>query len=184
MPFLGISFPKCAVSFAAIRMFASIAAAQPLPFTQSFSFGMVGVAADQVARLNVVNIAPGPAAQGSCAADLAFLDSQGNVLKSSNSSVDAQKTAFLEFERSTSSADSGRTYVRATLTSTLVVSGAPGAMPVSPGSVCSLLATLEIYDKSSGKTVGLLSDAKMVPLSSPPPGAMSGPARLSPPGRR
>ena len=146
------------------------AAAQgAMPFVQSFSFGMVALGSDQVAKLNTVNIAPA-AGMPACAVEVSFLDSQGGVLKSAKLHLESQRAAFLDLDRSEVAGPAGRLQIRATYYVTM-----PAVMGVlAPGSVCSIAPTLEISDKGSGKSVLVLSDAKMVPLASQPPAALGG----------
>ncbi len=154
---------------AAIGLFCAcfLALAQSgIPFSQSFTFGMVGVTADQVARLNVVNSAPGPAGQSSCTIDLTFLDSDGKILKTARSALGPQKAAQLDLERRDVPDAVGRIQIRAGIAETVSPSGGL----ISAGSACAPVTTLEVFDNDTGKTSFILTDPKMVPLGAPPPG--------------
>ncbi len=137
-----------------------------IPFAQSFTFGMFGVTADQVARLNVVNSAPGPAGQAICTIDLTFLDSDGKILKTARFALAPQKAAQLDLERRDIPDAVGRIQIRGTIAETV----APGVSLISPGSACAPVTSLEVFDSDSGKTSFILTDPKMVPLAAPPPG--------------
>ena len=137
-----------------------------IPFSQSFTFGMFGVTADQVARLSVVNSAPGPAGQSSCTIDLTFLDSDGKILKTARFALAPQKAAQLDLERRDVADAVGRIQIRASIAETV----SPSAGLISPGATCAPVTTLEVFDSDSGKTSFILTDPKMVPLGAPPPG--------------
>ena len=137
-----------------------------MPTMQSFSFGMVGLGSDEVARLNVVNIAPASGGV-SCPVEAFFFDSQGASLKSARLQLEGQKAAFLELDRSEVAGSSGRLQIRAVYGFT--VPSMPGVL--ASGSLCTIIPTLEIFNRDSGNTRLVLSDAKMVPLSAMPPGA-------------
>ena len=135
-----------------------------MPLLQHFSFGMVALGPDQIARLSVVNIAyagPTPA----CAVEGAFVDGQGKSLKSAKAPLEPQKSVALELDRSEVLGATGRVPIRAIFSYT--VPATPGIL--MPGSICTLVPTLEIFEKASGKTVLVLSDAKAVPLAAYPP---------------
>src|SRR5260370_7352288 len=72
-----------------------------LPSVQ-FSSGMAGLASGQTARLNVVNIGPTTASPIPCVLVLAFLDSDGKILKQMVASVASGKAAFVDLAASTS----------------------------------------------------------------------------------
>ena len=141
-----------------------VAAQGFMPLLQHFSFGMVALGPEQIARLSIVNIAqagPTPA----CAVEGTFLDSQGKSLKSAKTPLEPQKSVALELDRSEVPGATGRVPIRAIFSYT--VPATPGIL--MPGSVCTLVPTLEIFEKVSGKTVLVLSDAKAVPLAVYPP---------------
>jgi len=142
-----------------------------IPFAQSFTFGMIGVTAGQVARLSVVNSAVGPAGQASCTIDLTFLDSDGKILKTARFALAPQKAAQLDLERRDLPDAVGRIQIRGGIAETV----SPSAGLISPGSACAPVTTLEVFDSDSGKTSFILTDPKMVPLGAPPPGGAIAP---------
>ena len=136
-----------------------------IPFAQSFTFGMIGVTADQVARLSVVSSAPGPAGQASCTIDLTFLDSDGKIMKTARFALAPQKAAQLDLERRDVPDAVGRIQIRGSIAETV----SPSAGLISAGSACAPVTTLEVFDNDTGKTSFILTDPKMVPLGAPPP---------------
>lgn len=138
-----------------------------MPLVQYFSFGMVSLGPDQMARLSVVNIAPAGASPA-CPTEAAFLDSRGGVLKSASASLAAQKSALLDLDGTELTSQTSRVQIRAVFSYTLPVT--PGVL--APGSVCTLVPTLEISEKASGKILLVLSDARMVPLQASPPSTL------------
>jgi hypothetical protein len=144
-------------------LFASQAYGQenPLPAPPDFTFGMVGLAPGQTARLNVVNIGPGTPSPIPCFLVLAFLDDAGKELKQSLFRVDRGKAAFLELPASD---DGGRAHIRG-------IGFNPLLIPVSLS--CRLLPTLEIVNNDTGASSLILTNpAQLIsPVVPPPPGA-------------
>src|SRR5277367_16576 len=89
-----------------------------------YTFGMVGVAEGQIARVNVLNPGEAQAAVGVvCAAQLTFIDGAGVVLKTSSVSVSPGKESFLDLFADTDLAlpVNERRQIRATITISPVV---------------------------------------------------------------
>jgi len=115
--------------------------------------GMVGLAAGQVARLNVLNPgAEGPTIAGpSCAALLSFVNAAGVVVKTTPVNVmPGQSTSFdLDRDVDLASVTGLRVEVRATIQ-------APGATATtastSTAATCRLTPTLEVFDEGAGRT--------------------------------
>ena len=130
----------------------------PLPpiraFQQVQTFGMVGLAEGQTARLNVLNPGvPSPAATGAmCSALLTFFDDQGASLKSATVTVIPGKSDSydLDSDKDLKLAVNQRRQIRATIQIPPVVpppgSLAPQFIP------CTLISTLEVFDTITGKT--------------------------------
>jgi len=157
---------------------AGYARAQIAPSSQTVTFGMAGLAANQVARLNVLNpaVLAGPSA---CSAEVSFLDSQGTVLKTDTFQIREGTAAFLDLDWSEVNSSADRIQIRATLKTTQIIAGPPPQGPAA--SVCALFPTLELFDKDTGKTTILVSDSRPVPVPIP---ATPGPAaRLNESGR-
>ncbi len=140
-----------------------------VPVTQIQSSGMAGITAGQTARLNALNPGvPGPLATGArCPAHVAFMDDQGNLLKSGDITVDPGKSVSVDLNRDTDTSTSApRLQIRAVLTFTPATPPPTSVTPTSgtgfAGFVsivaCRLVPTLEIFDNATSKTQFVLSD--------------------------
>jgi hypothetical protein len=136
--------------------------ATPLPGPLDFTFGMVGLAPGQTARLNVVNIGFTGGATIPCRLVLAFLDDSGKPLSQVFVQVDGGKAAFLDL---TSSEASGRIQIRG-------IGYNPFLSPVSLS--CSLIPTLEVFATDTGITSVVLTNWVRLNVI-PPPVAAAGP---------
>ena len=126
---------------------------------QTLSSGMVGIVEGQIARLNVLN--PGVVAPAVvCPAALKFLDSQGALLKSTTVTVLPGKSASFDLFGDVDLALVGddRREIRSTITIPPVV---PPPGPADP-QPCALIGTLEVIDRSSGKTQVVLGGMHVV----------------------
>ena len=118
-----------------------------------FSSGMVGIASGQTLRFNVVNVgAPNPSPLP-CVLALAFLDSDGKIVKQKFVSLASGKAAFLDLEMS-GVPGPDRVQVRGISYNPLLAT--PGSIP-QPIS-CSLVPTLELFDTGSGRTSAIVTD--------------------------
>ncbi len=118
-----------------------------------FSSGMLGVAAGQTARLNIVNIA-GPAVSPlPCVLAVAFVDSNSKILKHTFVSLTSGKAAFLDLSL-TGLGASDRISIRGIGYNPLLAPGAAIPQPLS----CKLLPTLELFETDTGRTVAILGD--------------------------
>ncbi len=140
-----------------------------VPVTQIQSSGMAGITAGQTARLSALNPGvPAPLATAArCPAHVAFMDDQGNLLKSADITVDPGKSVSVDLNRDTDTSTSApRLQIRAVLTFTPATppptSGMPGSGTGLTGFVsivtCRLIPTLEIFDNVTSKTQFVLSD--------------------------
>ena len=137
-------------------------------FFQTTTFGIVGLARNQVARLNVLN--PGNAYDNRtpiCSAEMKFLDDQGRELKSSTARVDWDKAVSLELDHSEIARGAQRVHIRAVLRTAINPPDPSATSAPMPGSVCSFLPTLEIFDKDTGKTQIILTDGRSIILQTP-----------------
>ena len=158
------------VSLFALAFFGNAQSGPGLPFFQTTTFGMFGLAANQTARLNVLN--PGAASfagKPTCSAELAFLDGDGRVLKSNTAQpVEDEKAIFLDLNRNQVSNTSERVQIRARVRIAAVPPAGPSTpSPIMPGSVCSLFPTVEVFDKDTGKTTMIMTQAQTVMQSTP-----------------
>ena len=127
------------------------------------SFGIVGMAEGQTARLNVLNVGgQGQAAQ--CIASLVFLSDQGEVLKVRTLSVLPGRSVSLDLDADTDLelAASQRRQIRAALAQLPATGSQENAS-------CVLAPTLEIFDRLTGKTSIIMTNS--IPIPQPPPSA-------------
>ena len=136
-----------------------------MPVTQIQSSGMAGITAGQTARLSALNPGvPAPLATAArCPAHVAFMDDQGNLLKSADITVDPGKSVSVDLNRDTDTSTSApRLQIRAVLTFTPPTPVAPATGSSFAGFVsmvtCRLVPTLEIFDNVTSKTQFVLSD--------------------------
>lgn len=120
---------------------------------------MIGITAGQTARFSGLNPGvPVPLATAlSCAAHVAFMDDQGNLLKMADMKVDPGKSVSVDLNRDTDvSTSAARLQIRAVLTFTPPTSGTPisGAFGgfLSLAATCRLMSTLEVFDNATSKT--------------------------------
>ena len=114
--------------------------------------GMVGLAAGQTARLNVLN--PGalaPAIGVVCAAQLSFLNAQGTVLKTTSVIVPPGESMSFNLDRDVDLIVSDlRVQVRAVIAYT--------------SNTCALLPTLEVFNDDTGRTLFVVGRFAAIPL--------------------
>jgi hypothetical protein len=120
---------------------------------QDFSSGMMGLAARQTARLNVVNIGVAGTSPLPCVLAIAFVDSNSKILKQTFVSLGSGKAAFLELSL-TDIAASDRTAIRGIGYNPLLTPVSAIPQPLS----CNLLPTLELFDVDTGRTLAILGD--------------------------
>ena len=142
----------------------ALATAQVAPSfqNQQQTSGVVGVTGGQTARLSVLYpTAPAPILQVLCAATLVIADDQGKVLKSMDvSQLVAGKSVSVDLNADTDLAGVARTEIH--------------GFSIAPNG-CHLLATLEIIDNATQKTLLVVGSkttypvAHAVPAPSPTP---------------
>jgi hypothetical protein len=137
---------------------------------QLMTFGMVGLAANQTARLNALALPMGGPiiAGGSCQVTIEFFNEQGTSLKTSTQPVNGGAAVHLDLQRGDLDADTDRREIRGTVRSSFVLP--PGvAVPVFAG--CTLVPTLEVFDQENGRTMAVLESTRSLPLIVPLAGA-------------
>jgi len=141
----------------------------PVPASPDFTFGMVGLAPGQTARLNVVNAGSTGPLQIPCRLVLAFLDDDGNAMKQAFVQVDRGKAAFLDLtldeahERHGHEPINDRIEVRGIGYNPLLIESSVIPVPLS----CNLIPTLEVFGNIRGTTSVILTDSvrlNFVPL--------------------
>ena len=125
--------------------------------SQLHNSSVVGIAAGQTAKLNVLYPAvPAPLLQAMCSVMLSIVDDQGTVLKTQDVQLLGGKTASISLNADTEL--SGHAAQIHALTVTPPVSGA--------GGYCSILPSLDIVDNATGKTLVHLETTITFPISS------------------
>jgi hypothetical protein len=126
---------------------------------------MVGLAPGQTARLNALNL-PGfqEILTVPCNITLSFVDDRGVTLKTATTDIESGKAVHLDMPRSEVNANSSRLQIRGVI-----------LHPTTPAEVletprlpfglsgCSVAATLEIFDSTTGITTVVLESARGVP---------------------
>jgi hypothetical protein len=118
------------------------------------TFGMVGIAGGQTARLNVLNV--GGAGQATqCLTSLIFVDDQGTALRTNTITVLPGRSASLDLVANTdlSLGANERRQIRA------VVAQVPAVAPAA----CVLAPTLEIFNPSTGRTSIVMVNTTPIP---------------------
>jgi hypothetical protein len=131
---------------------------------QFVTFGMVGLATGQTARLNALALpVGGPIIAGSCQVTFDFYDDAGNLLKTGTAPV-TQGTAVHEDLVGSSTA---RLQIRGTVRAAFVSASAVGAPGTPVSGSCPVLPTLEIFNTSSGQTTVVLQQTTALSLVTP-----------------
>jgi len=171
--------PKMFVGMLAVFALPALAAENgtviPVSFAATQTYGMVGLAHGQTARLNLLNlgvipspIAANPAAPA-CAAQIDFLDDQGQLLKSQVLTVPPGKSLSLDLNYDTDLvALAPRFEIRVDVR---IPPQAGGILPpVFAG--CSLIPSFEIFNNSDNKTVLIIAGPRLsygpIPLTASP----------------
>jgi hypothetical protein len=140
----------------------------PIAFQQTYTTGMVGLAANQNARLNVFNLNPVAATTSTtstppanCAVALEFYDNKGGMVsRTTVPNFAPGQSAFFDLPYSSLTTES---LVHAEIRGVVVINPTPasGASTAVVGN-CSVITTLEIFDATTGSTVALTSDTRPV----------------------
>jgi hypothetical protein len=153
----------CVFALSAAGAFAQTATTSPVV---TYTTGMTGVAYGQTARWNVLNPGVQPPGIGAvCSAVISFLDSGGNVLKTTTVSV-APGTAAAPFDISSadlSIAAGTREEIRATITIPVIVPVSASGTSTSPIPSCKLIGTVEVFDSVTRITESQLGGFHEVP---------------------
>jgi hypothetical protein len=137
----------------AVILNGALALAQSPSFqNQQRTSGVVGITPGQTARLNVVYpTVPAPLLQVMCSVSLAISDDQGKILKSNNvSQLIGGRSVSLDLNADTDLPGVARTQIH--------------GQSVAPNG-CRLLATLELIDNSTQKTVLVVGSEQTYPLT-------------------
>jgi len=121
------------------------------------TFGMVGIAAGQSMRVNVLNAGVlTPTAQPiSCATQVFFLDEQGVVVKRATVTASPGRSISIDIHRDVDIvASQSRVEVRAVVTSISFLTTVPGQPPHL--AFCQIVPTLEVFDDATERTTVIL----------------------------
>lgn len=159
-PIFGTLSTVCAVAIGLLGIGAPAQAQVTSPVagpSSDFSFGMVGLVRGETARLNVVNIGAATGYHIPCVLLLAFVDSQGKVLKQTFVSLQSGKAALLDLTVNDEMLEAHRDGDNDDAPQRIAIRGigynpllGPAAIPVPLS--CNLLPTLELFDTRSGRT--------------------------------
>jgi hypothetical protein len=133
---------------------------------QYATFGMIGLAADQTARVNALGLPMGgPIIAGAlCVVTIQFFDETGKSLGSSTQPVVGGQAVHFDLKRTDIDTTEDRREIRATVRTAFPPSPAV-ATPVGFG-LCSVKPTLEIFN-SDGRTTAVLGETTALPLILP-----------------
>jgi len=122
----------------------------PVANPQYATFGVIGLAPGQTARLNAFGLPLGGPiiAGGSCQVTLSFFDDQGNRLKTATQAVNQGKTVPLELDRGEIDSNATRAEIRGEIFAAFTAGNDGSAAP----SRCQLVPSLEIYNQATGRT--------------------------------
>ncbi len=131
------------------------------------TFGMIGLASGQTARVNALGLPLGGPiiANGACTVTITFLDDQGKSLATSTQPVTGGQAVHFDLPRATIDNLVDRREIRATLrTSFVFPSITPG--PAIAGGQCAVKPTLEIFNED-GRTMAIIGGTAALPLVVP-----------------
>ena len=138
----------------------------PVANQQFATFGIVGLAPGQTARLNAFGLPVGGplVAGGACQVTLSFFDDQGNSLKTATLAVTQGKAVPLELDRAEIDANSTRAEIRGAIRAAFTT-GNDGTTAAPSG--CQVAPSLEIYNQVSGHTETALQTTFALPTVIP-----------------
>jgi hypothetical protein len=142
----------------------------PVATVETRTTGVVGIAAGQTARFNVlnagINVSATPIA---CAAVLNYFDAAGALLKSATVTVAPGTAGYLDLFSiaDLSLAVDQRRQIRATFTVPFAVPSAT-ATSTTPLAACKLIGTLEVFDAITGRSQVILGGTHLVLTELPP----------------
>jgi hypothetical protein len=148
---------------ATLFVLAISASAQDSPKVDTF--GMVGLAGGQTARLNVLNMgSQAPGAATTCLVSLLFLDDQGALLKTNTLEVGPARSVSLDLDadKDLALAATQRRQIRG------LIAPIPEVPPPGGTATCVLMPTLEIFDRLTGKTSIVMASTMSIPRAVPP----------------
>ena len=144
----------CVLALGAIAL-----AAQTIPVDTVQTTAMVGIAAGQTARLNLLNPGVLPPALGVvCTAAVTYYDGAGTVLKTASVAVAPGTSMWVDLHSDTdlSLAPNMRKEIRATIAEPIVPPPPTASTSTTTPSACKLIPNLEIFDSITGRTEAIV----------------------------
>ena len=139
--------------------------------SQFVTFGMVGLATGQTARLNAFALPVGGPiiAGGSCQVTFDFYDATGKSVKAGTATVAQGAAVSYDLQRAevANTTATGRVEIRGTLRTAFVGATTIGTPVIPVFGFCSIVPTLEIFDSSTGQTTVVLQQTTALPLVTP-----------------
>jgi hypothetical protein len=162
------SFVALAVSTMAVLHGQTSAPNIPVLEPQYATFGMIGFADDQTARVNVLGLPMGgPIIAGaSCAVTITFFDEAGKSLGSSTQQVVGGQAVHFDLRRTEIDTAVDRREIRATVRTSFLPTAVATLVPPVAFGLCSVKPTLEIFN-SDGRTMAVLGGTTALPLILP-----------------
>jgi hypothetical protein len=135
---------------------------------QYATFGMIGLANDQTARVNALGMPMGgPIIAGSaCSVTLEFFDDAGKSLGTSTQPVVGGQAVHFDLKRIDIDAATDRREIRATVRTSFILSTLVATPPMVGIGQCSVTPTLEIFN-ADGRTMAVLGGMTALPLVLP-----------------
>jgi hypothetical protein len=150
----------CVLAFGATSL-----SAQSVP-PVTLSTGIIGIAAAQTARLNLLNVGAPPSAVGlTCTAAVAFLDGAGIVLKSTTLTIAPGTSMGFDVRSDTDLgllALGDRREIRATISIPALTPTPASSTAAVP--TCRLIPTLEMFNSITGQTQVVLGHVETIPV--------------------
>src|SRR5580704_15989646 len=139
----------CALIFSACAIFA-----QTTPVITVQTTPIIGIAAGQTARLDLLNPGVLPAATGiTCTASVSFIQGNGSVVKTATVTIPPGMNEYVDLRSDTDLdlvAAGDRHEIRATVSMPAVTPVSTGTTTITPAPACKLIGTLEIFNVLTG----------------------------------
>ncbi len=153
----------------AVLMLIATAASGQSAYQPGVSFPMIGIANGESIRVNALDMGSSMSTpSSSCSVTLRLLDAQGQLLKQNVVTLRPGKAASLDLTRNAVPSNNHRVEIRAVLLFGYSAGAAP-TREILQQYDCNIVPSLEIYSNDTGKTNAVVTEAKPLPPSTPPP---------------
>jgi hypothetical protein len=131
------------------------------------TFGMIGLAPGQTARVNALGLPLGGPiiANGACTVTITFLDDQGKSLATSTQPVSGGQAVHFDLPRVAIDSLVDRREIRATIRTSFVFPSTTPVPTIAEGQ-CAVKPTLEIFNED-GRTTAIIGGTTALPLVVP-----------------